>query len=269
MSLWWYVDGREVNGPCSLSKLNGLLKGHKLMPHTWVWSRELVQWTRAKDVPILTAAHGLSTSDDYTDLSTIDLPVPDPNGPQRPGPWTRWIIQYADLQLISFPVYLLIWLVGNAVALPDLTTIWLRWLINLTMIALGVWVQGLMIGRFGTTPFKRMAGIRIQTVDGAPLTQAIAHRRQSSLWWRGLGLGLPLVEIVTNILAFIPVSAGRRTDWDEAAGLDVRQSRHRPEILFLVVLTSFLLFYANSFLVQHTPSVTAPAPLQAGEPQPW
>lgn len=269
MSFWWYVEGREVNGPCSLNKLNGLLKDHRLMPQTWVWSQELVRWTQAKDVPALTAAHGPSASDDYTDLSTIDLPVPDPEGPQRPGPWTRWIVQYADLQLISVLLYLLIWLAGHAVTLPDLSATWLQWVINLILVAFGLWVQGLMIGRFGTTPFKRMVGIRIETVDGSPLTQTAVHRRQVGLWWRGMGLGLPIVEIVTNIIAFIPVSAGRRTDWDQAAGLDVRQSRHRPEILLLVVLTSFMLFYFNMLLVQHMSTLTAPAQPPAGAAQPW
>lgn len=82
------------------------------------------------------------------------------------------------------------------------------------------------IGLSGRTPGKWLFGIRIAGPDGGPIGVWRALRREVSVFAYGLGLGLPLVSIVTLILAYRRLKSRGATRWDAGQGILVL---HRPE----------------------------------------
>jgi hypothetical protein len=61
-------------------------------------------------------------------------------------------------------------------------------------------VDALLYRLFGATPGKALLGIVVRSADGTPLGAQQYLRRNVSVWWRGLGCGVPLVDFVLLVL---------------------------------------------------------------------
>lgn len=79
----------------------------------------------------------------------------------------------------------------------------------------------LAIGLTGTSPGKWLFGVRVLDAGGAPIGVGRALSREVAVWFRGLGLAIPIVTLVTCIVAFNHLKACRSTTWDEARDLRV------------------------------------------------
>lgn len=71
---------------------------------------------------------------------------------------------------------------------------------------------------FGTTPGKVLAGIRvIADSGGGRLTFRAYFKRSVEIYIFGLGLGLPLVSLVTLFLCYRKLADGETLSWDQYA----------------------------------------------------
>lgn len=75
-------------------------------------------------------------------------------------------------------------------------------------------VEPLLIHFFGTTPGKRIFGIRIVSEDGSRLTLGQAFRRSALLLIFGCGVYLPVLYIITQIVSFNRCRRGTVLRWD-------------------------------------------------------
>jgi hypothetical protein len=87
--------------------------------------------------------------------------------------------------------------------------------------------NALTIGLTGLSLGKWIFGIRV-TRDGAPMGPLRALRREFAVFFKGLGLGVPLVSLFTLVGSYSALSDKRITPWDKAQKLGVN---HRPESL--------------------------------------
>jgi hypothetical protein len=73
----------------------------------------------------------------------------------------------------------------------------------------------------------------------------VAINRAMRVWVQGLGVGIPLVSMITVLLAYTGLRALNATSWDEAGGTQVL---HRPlgpwriVLIIAVQVVVFLLF---------------------------
>lgn len=135
-------------------------------------------------------------------------------------PWTRFWARLFDNYVFSFAfgaVFMLLFPLridgkGQEVLLG--------------MVALFAWVfvESVFLASFGTTPGKWLMKINLSVKDG-PISYSRALSRSLKVWWRGLGIGFPLVALFT-----MAVGAGRLrkngiTSWDKEGGFIVTHQR--------------------------------------------
>lgn len=92
-------------------------------------------------------------------------------------------------------------------------------------VLISVPISAAFVGTAGLSPGKWIFGVRI-TRDGQPLGFGAAFNREVSIWIRGLGLGVPIVSLVTLSNSFNRLKDKGSTQWDEAGAYVVT---HRPE----------------------------------------
>lgn len=94
-------------------------------------------------------------------------------------------------------------------------------LLEVFLLALYVPVEAFVLGSFGTTPGKAFLRVQVVREDGAKLDLATAMNRAVMVWWRGWGIGVPIVSLVCLILGFSKLISEGRTTWDRDLKLRV------------------------------------------------
>ena len=101
--------------------------------------------------------------------------------------------------------------------------------------------SAVLVGLTGGTPGKWLFGVRVLGADGRPVGLAVAIRRELLVWYRGLGLGLPVVSIVTALKAKGTLEETGRTSWDRTLALAVCQRPDGPRQVASFALGTALL----------------------------
>jgi hypothetical protein len=81
----------------------------------------------------------------------------------------------------------------------------------------------------------------VRTSEGGRLTYASALSRSLDVWFRGFGMGIPLVSLFTLIIAHGKLTKTGVTSWDRDRGLQVTHSYIGPWRIIVAVLL-FLIF---------------------------
>lgn len=218
---WYYArDGRAV-GPVSEAELLALAARNAVGRETLVWTGGLEAWLPAHAVPALAAALPAPTRD-------VPPPLPaeaaragplEPAPAREPGPATRAWLRFFARQ-IDYA------LVGGAAGLvaarlrPDLHD-GIELLVGLAALALFVPLEAALLATLGATPGKWLLHVCVRDAEGRRLGLADAMSRSVSVWWRGMGAGLPFVSLVTALLAYQRMRREGVTSWDRDGGFRV------------------------------------------------
>ena len=113
-------------------------------------------------------------------------------------------------------------------------------------VCMAVWVliEPLHLVATGTTPGKWLFKSRVITTDGRRLTYEDALMRSFRVWWRGMGAGVPIVSLVTLIVAHGNLSNKGVASWDREGGFTVvhrRLGAGRVIAIFFVMIAIFAL----------------------------
>ena len=76
--------------------------------------------------------------------------------------------------------------------------------------------EGICIASFGTTPGKSLLGIKLRDVETGnklPMSRSIA--RSYGAYFYGVGLGVPLITLLTHIMSYEYLKGNDITRWDE------------------------------------------------------
>ncbi len=127
-------------------------------------------------------------------LSQAPAPPKDADTADRaePCPWRRFFARYLDLSLYA-AVYQLIVLL--CLRRQDIAG--LGWKISFTLLALitMLFLEPLLLSRWGTTAGKRVLGLRVEKRGGGRLTYAAALDRTFGAITEGMGLEIPLYTL--------------------------------------------------------------------------
>lgn len=128
--------------------------------------------------------------------------------------WRRFLARNFDLSccaallLLLQPVY------------PQLLELQ-RDVLALIAIALWPWLEAPLIASFGTTPGKALLRLQVRLADGSRIGAQLALMRAIRVWVRGVGLGLPLINLLASMLAFNRFTRFGITSWDQDCGTRV------------------------------------------------
>jgi uncharacterized RDD family membrane protein YckC len=148
--------------------------------------------------------------------------------------WARFLARIVDATLL-WPVLLLLgFLIGwTAMSIsPDAEAAVIgtasdratAWLFEAGLLVLCTLLyEAVLIGRFGTTPGKRLLGLRVRTDAGESPGFAAAGKRTALVLVLGLGLFIPILTAITRAIAYVRFVERGRAPWDAAAGLQVEK----------------------------------------------
>ena len=77
-----------------------------------------------------------------------------------------------------------------------------------------IFVETVLVALWGTTPGKWILKIQVRDQKYQRLTFSNALNRSFSVWWRGVGAGIPVISLITMIVAGIKLSNNGETSWD-------------------------------------------------------
>jgi len=115
------------------------------------------------------------------------------------------------------------------------------------MICLFLWVfiEAFLLSTWGTTPGKWLLRTSIRSSNYQKLTFSDALNRSFSVWWLGMGAGLPIVFVITMIVASVKLSNMGQTTWDRRNDYHIKHRKvgtARTVIIILYFLCYFFLF---------------------------
>jgi uncharacterized RDD family membrane protein YckC len=188
---------------------------------------EAEEQRQPKDVP---------ASDDRPAVSGAHEAEPSPNALDRepstnrrkwtdtaPRPWRRFFARHADYLINAFLSSALFYIVASAIdddsVAQELFDSFDRITDNaalafLICITVTTPINGLLIGLSGGTLGKWLFGVCVLQPDGKKIGIARAFYREFLVVLKGLGLGIPIVSLVTGINAYNRLKKFGSTSWD-------------------------------------------------------
>lgn len=167
------------------------------------------------------------------------------------SPWWRWSARVFDLWLGYFMVTVLIFIVYVMCALfaPNLVTgdsERITSIIILLSIPLAMCLEGLEYWAFGGTFGKWVFSIRVLDSKGEKISAAEYWKRLVSVWVSGLGLGIPLVALITQLIQYRRLKKGKCASYDEKAGRTVLQYKQSfvKWVVFIVFALAAIAMYS-------------------------
>jgi hypothetical protein len=109
-----------------------------------------------------------------------------------------------------------------------------------------LFVEGFFLWTWGTTLGKKLLKISIRNTDGSKLSGYQGLKRSRLVWLRGMGVGVGIVQLVANILAFNTLRREGITTWDHDMDLIVSHGKlgvFRIIIIVIVVTITFAILF--------------------------
>jgi hypothetical protein len=244
---WYYLQGAGSQGPVTLQRLLELLDSGGIARTTPVMRADGADWQSLEQAleiaghappPLAGSAAAVPPERPALNAATARSPA-GPDGEQHP--WLRYFARMIDIVVSGMAMLFLIDVV-LAVVNQDMSKAFTEFLgqsgAGLIVPVLAMFPNALMIGFTGATIGKWLFGIRVTRVDGQPIGVGNALRREALVWFRGLGIGFPLVSLFTLIRAYSRLKDEGRTTWDRDMSLSVQYRSHT----IFTILGGVLLF---------------------------
>ena len=122
-------------------------------------------------------------------------------------------------------------------------------LLGLAVQGLLLFVEPLLIHLWGTAPGKALLGLRLMGAGGQKLTYAEAFTRHLLLLWYGLGLGIPIWNLVRMYQCAKRCKEGEPQPWDTDVAYTASEFRFRRLVGYLLAVGGAILAaeIANSY----------------------
>jgi uncharacterized RDD family membrane protein YckC len=246
---WHYLVGTQSKGPVSNEHLLSLLGENKVSRETLVWKPGAEGWKPLGesfadvlatppplpfDVPTPPKAPDLQVATTGTATELANRPLVQ-SGPHdwtdtSPHPWRRYFARMLDTVISGGIVFFLIGVIGYIVVpskMPQIMAIFDgqggQFADAMATCFLAIPLNAMFIGLSGTSLGKWLFGVRVLDLDGAPIGIPTALKREGLIWFRGLGLGLPIVTLFTLGNAFSHLKNKGISTWDQELETRIKQ----------------------------------------------
>lgn len=127
---------------------------------------------------------------------------------ELPKPWLRLLARYFDYVLFFFLIFWVRRWLGES---------FFPWRYEaLIPIEYAAWmpIEALLLSTWGTTPGKWFLKIKIHYGRGKRVDFVGALRRSFHVWFRGLGMAIPFVNLLCLLVAYQKLMLFKKTSWD-------------------------------------------------------
>ena len=243
MDYYLLKDGNRT-GPYKVFQIVEMLRSRQVDESDLAWCSEVDGWTPLKEMPPLEGL--IEGVEEEIDRSVAAEVVRRSKDDAKTGSqaWMRFVARIVDTWL----AYQVVALIAVAAGLFTAEVVYLKsdLLIHTALAVFSsygwVFAEAWMIARWGTTPGKFMLNLRVVTDSGEILTFAQSMRRSMSVWVRGFGMGIPLVQILTYVASYFYLRQDGVTPWDGQQSLHIDQQPMGPARWLAVVAAGAVMF---------------------------
>ncbi|MCH9631052.1 MAG: hypothetical protein S4CHLAM37_10650 [Chlamydiia bacterium] len=236
---WYYGSKEHKQGPVSSEELKALVHKGSLPRETLVCEEGSENWQPIEDLQEVF----MQTDTDVPEPEARgdkDEPCINEKSSSKVHPWHRFWARMLDYIVFIFVVRLIF------SAIPTPFFFFYPPSMFVILIFLFCFIEAAMICSWTSTIGKSLFGIYVRKKDGSKLNYREAICRSLSVWWLGLGAGLPIVILVTMIVACVKLSNNYITTWDRKGDIVVEHRPLKPGrivgIVIIYVLLSYVLF---------------------------
>ncbi|MDD8019767.1 MAG: RDD family protein [Acidobacteriota bacterium] len=245
---WYYIKDNKQEGPVSEATIQKMFEAGILEKDTLVWSEPMVEWLPASKVDpfkgkaIFTTQTSLSevisSFPQESEIKTKEKSVP------QIRPWVRFWARYIDLMSFSVVVGCILEILNLSILdIPDIADIPEVIILGFLILFLWIFEEAFLLSGPGTTPGKWLLRITLRDSSGGKPTFSSALRRSFSVWWNGLGIGFPIISLITLSVAYSKLTKNGITTWDKNGGFKISHLRIGPlrTIIAVFLVVAFLL----------------------------
>jgi uncharacterized RDD family membrane protein YckC len=251
---WYYLnENSEIEGPCQLSQLALVLRGTPSGLNTLIWTEGMSDWEPAAASPEILRRLNVplpprrSAPINKPSESDYRLDQQQPEAPARfiPSrlveldgdkeaadslsdtlhPWRRFFARQIDLWFFVAAFFLILGVVANGSS-PSLDKLFENNAIaGILSVLLLIPIEAFLLGMFGTTLGKALYGISVHQQSGEPLKLGQSVWRSFAVAFRGMAIGVPLLNLFTLYSAYKSLLKDGATSWDKERDFAVQHSR--------------------------------------------
>ena len=148
----------------------------------------------------------------------------------KPRPWVRFFARQVDYMLIGSALGVMI-----AESAPHMLGM-PRLILGMVVMINWVFIEAYLLSSWGSTPGKWLLASRVGKPGAKRLTYGEALWRSYRVLLRGLGFGIPIVSLITQISAFSELRRNGETSWDRDGNATVMHGKLRVGGVLLTVL---------------------------------
>ncbi|QRY68498.1 RDD family protein [Ensifer sp. PDNC004] len=253
MAVWYYLTGPDQLGPVDDDDLRALVRNGRITQETIVWREGLEERQAAGSHPDLVDAFvpppiPATAAEADAAEPIVEEPAVQPGliRNSRPWPrfWARLIDNFLFTPLLGFGIGLWAVLYAPSIYLQIVSINGV--LFGLMLLPLVALMLALSMMITGTTPGKAIAGVRVPVPAGR--NRALFFLvREFRVWVIGLGLGIPIIALFTQIRQHRRVSLGQPASYDSGNPVVVADPSQFRFGVTLVVAAALLI---GSFALQ-------------------
>lgn len=181
--------------------------------------------------------------------------------PQVFRPWRRFWARMFDWWLCGRLWFLIQLLILNIDAAGRPATLGSMILGIIVQLILMLILEPLFLSRWGTTPGKWLLGLYVTHERGRKLSYTEALYRTSGVLVSGMGLAIPIYDLVRLYLSYKTCASGVRLSWDDETAYTIKAENSRQIVLYLgavlLVIALLLMARGQAQLPKHRGDLTA------------
>lgn len=215
---WRYKVGEQEIGPVATEELCRKFASGELPLQTPVWSEAIDKWVAAGTIPGFRQLAPVPAQALDTPGVALDYYAASDDFASQPHPWIRFFARGMDATLVMMTLSVACAVIFRGrYPVPSLV-------IYAGLAVVSVFIEALLLSAWGTTPGKAFLGIKVETASGTKPTYSQALSRSFMVWLIGQGLYIPIVSIITELVAYGKLTSEGQTTWDRSTGLRVRHA---------------------------------------------
>ncbi|QIG47232.1 RDD family protein [Nordella sp. HKS 07] len=246
---WFFLNGVYEAGPFTRDQIQSLISVSSINGETLLWRPGCVEWMPASTFAQFYVGPQQPSRNSSWHESTLHIaPREDffaaPHEPpalvdarqwmdETPHPWRRNFARCLDMSLWTGIIMLLIGIgltfldpqiierITGALTQPG--SIAARFFLAFVLALIP---NALLIGLTGGTLGKWLFGVRVLDETDRPIGVTRSFKREARVFCQGLGLGIPIVSLITLFIAYRKLKMSGATGWDQALHLKVVQRRN-------------------------------------------
>ncbi|TXK72382.1 RDD family protein [Paenibacillus sp. N3.4] len=220
---WYYKEGNQSFGPYSSEEISNLFNTDLIKKNTLLKNDESGDWLSAEI---------------YEEFNIAKTQV---------RPWMRMWARQIDMFVFGFLVGVLLEIIS---VFAPYFGLW-KYIFGMILLILWILIEAVLLSTIGTTLGKFLFGVKVHNENGLKLTFKQAMKRGLLVWWRGLGMGIPVITLITYWDGYNNLKHKlRETTWDRDLGITVTHRRKTiwNEIVIYIVIAAFALYrYVHLF----------------------